>query len=230
MRPFSFEEAVEVLVSRGIDDHTVRLGSIPESALTLARDAIAEHCPRRPLRVLHVGNYLGISLAAISDIVVRHDPGSVVVSIDPNLKHHGVEDPQRHVLALLDHFGLQRNSVVVCGYSLQRAANETRVGTFADHPACEDTLRSFERLGVRFDLALIDGNHGQDYVRGELARLRGLLSDRAVLILEDVFDDRTALQSCSTQLMADDSWPLELVASDDHVAVLVSAISSPAAV
>ena len=219
-RPFSFDDAVALLVSRGVDEDTVRLASIAEPSLSFARAAIARHSPQRPLRALHVGNFVGVSLAALSDILVSRDPGSVVVSIDPNLHHHGVQDPQQHALALLDHFGLQHGNLVICGYSLHRTANKTNVGTFADRPACEGTLLSLERLGQRFDLAMIDGNHDADYVRGELELIIRLLGDGALLLLDDVFNPHTKIPELFEEIVNGGQWPLEEIDRDERVAVL----------
>ncbi|HYH59530.1 MAG TPA: class I SAM-dependent methyltransferase [Thermoleophilaceae bacterium] len=219
-RPFDFEGAVAFLVGRGVEEPTIRLGAIGAESMSFARATITRHCPGRPLRVLHVGNFVGMSLAALSDIAVSHDPGSVVVSIDPNLDHLGVTDPQQHVLALLDHFGLERNNLVICGYSLNRVANETSAGTFADKPACDGTLASLERLGQRFDVALVDGNHDRDYVRRELEVLIGLLDDEGLLILDDISNVHTKLPELFEEVLGDDRWPLELVDRDERLGVL----------
>ena len=217
---FSSEEAIALLVQRGVAEEAVRLGSIPETSMRRVRRTVQRSCPRRPLRALHVGNFVGVSLAALSDVVVSHDPGSVVVSIDPNLPHLGVEDPQGHVLTLLDHFGLQESNVVICGYSLHRSPNETRAGSFADQPAGEGTLLSLERLGQRFDLALIDGNHDADYVRSELDVLVRLLSDNGLLILDDVFNEHTDLPELFEGLVTGERWPLEELARDERLGIL----------
>lgn len=219
-RPFEYEDAVALLVSRGVDEQTVRTGSIPQGAMGFVADVVREHCPRRPLRALHVGNFVGISLAALSEIVVRHDPDSVVVSVDPNLRHLGVHDPQRHVLAVLDHFGLQRSNLVICGYSLHRSANDTRVGAFPDLPAGENALANLVRLGQRFDVALIDGNHGYDYVRGELELLTHLLDDGAVLVLDDIANRYARVLELFEEVAADGSWPFVEVDRDARLGIL----------
>lgn len=209
--PFSYEEAVAVLTSRGLDEDMVRLGSVSEASMKFAREVIARHAPARPLRGLHVGNYVGLSLAALTDIVVRHDPASVVVSIDPNASHLGIDDPQREVLTLLGHFGLQANNLVVCGYSLSRS--------LAD-PACEDGLINLERLGHRFDVALIDGNHDAEHLRSELDVLVRLLNVAGLLILDDVSHAYEGIRRLFKEVAREDAWPLEKVASDERLGVL----------
>jgi hypothetical protein len=219
-RPFSFEEAVALLISRGLNEEAIRLSSIPERHLQFAGAAIARNCPRRPLRALHVGNFVGVSLAALSGIVIQHDPGSLVVSVDPNLPHLGVHSPQDHVLALLAHFGMQRNNVMICGYSLHRTDNKTKLGTIAASPACEQTLENLERLGHQFDLALIDGNHSADYLSGELAVLVRLLPGGALLILDDVSRSYPHIQDLFREVAASPAWPFEKVAHDGNIGIL----------
>ena len=217
---FSFEEAVAVLVRRGVEEDLIRLSSIGEGSLRFVAETVTREAPRRPLRVLHVGNFVGVSLAGVSDIVARHDPQSVVVSIDPNLAHLDVENPQSHALALLDHFGLQRSNVVICGYSLERTANETKVGTFPDTPACEHTLESLERLDQRFDLALIDGNHQAPYLRRELDVLIRMLSEGGLLVLDDVTAHFPDVRELFEAIAADASWPLEKIGQDERLGIL----------
>ena len=196
------------------------MGSIPQASYAFVRKMVRKHCPQRPLRVLHVGNFVGVSLAGLSSVVVSHDPDSVVVSIDPNLSHLGVDDSQSHVLALLDHFGLQDSNLVICGYSLDRSTNETQAGTFADHPAGEHTLGSLAALGAQFDLALIDGNHDGDYVRRELDALMPLLPEGALLILDDVANEHTDLPQLYAELLSGGHLPLRAVGNDKRLGIL----------
>src|SRR5687767_15313714 len=58
IRRFLFEDAVRLLISRGLDEHVIRLGSIVESSLTFARAIVGENCPKQALRALHVGNFV----------------------------------------------------------------------------------------------------------------------------------------------------------------------------
>jgi hypothetical protein len=229
VRPFSYEQAVAVLMSRGLDERAIRMGSIQARSMRLAGDLIARNAPPRPLRALHVGNYVGLSLAALSDILVKHDPRSLVVSVDPNIPHLGVDDPQSHVLALLSHFGLQNNNVVICGYTLQKSLGNNGVvsadgydpvANFAGELACENTLANFEHLGQRFDLALVDGNHDADYLRRELEVLVRLIDDGGLLILDDVSHVYKAIRKLFKEVAADSAWPLEKIANDDRLGIL----------
>jgi len=132
------------------------------------------------VRALHVGNFVGVSLCHLSWLARERHPDSTVVSIDPNIAHREIEDPQAHVVALLHHFGLLANNLIIPGYTLEQTAGEATTGNIeADHLAglaCENVLAALEHLcGPRFDLVLLDGNHEQSYLAREFAALGGLL-------------------------------------------------------
>ena len=210
-RAFAYEEAVDLLVARGVDERVIRLGSMPRAQMEFAGDMVDRHAPSGPLRALHVGNFLGLSLAALSDVVVRHDPGSTVVSVDPNLSPLGVDHPQDHVVALLESFGLQRSNLVICGHSLERSSGG---------PAGENVLESLERLGQRFDLALVDGSHDPAYLRRELVVIARLLEDGGLLMLDDVSTAYPEVRVVFDELVDRPEWPVEKVGRDERLGVL----------
>jgi predicted O-methyltransferase YrrM len=208
-RPFSYAEAESVLTGRGVALEVIRTGSIGPAQLRFVAEVIAGQAPAdRPLRVVHIGNFLGVSLAGLSDAVAGHDPRSRIVSIDPNVAHMGVHDPQSHVLALLDHFGLQGSNVVIRGYSL------TRPLAHDGAQAGENALLSLENLGQRFDIAFVDGNHDAGYVRAELEVLARLVDDGGLLILDDVSQTYREIRTLFQEVDAGDAWPLDAVAHD----------------
>ncbi len=162
-RPFAYDEALGVLAARGVPEFHVRGGSMPEASLRFCADLVRRELGGlgRPVRGLHVGNFVGVSLACFTDALREVHPDSVMVSIDPNLTHRGVRDPQQHVLALLDHFGLAASSLVVPAFSLERNLGDDVAS--AEQPAGVEALASLARLGVGFDVAVIDGNHDAAY-------------------------------------------------------------------
>jgi len=210
-RPFDYEAAVALLAGRGLDEDVVRLGSITDRSMRFLAEQVAAHAPAGPVRSLHVGNFVGVSLAALADTLATHHPDSLVVSVDPNLTHLGVDHPQDHVLALLTEFGLQHRTVVISGYTLEGSANKA---------AGEDTLGNLANLGARFGLALIDGNHDADYLRRELDVLVRMLDEGALLVLDDVSYAYPAVMDLFDELAEDDAWPLAEVARDDRLGVL----------
>ena len=187
-RAFSREAAHAVLTGRGVDAFMLEEGSMPQASLDLVAQTLrAELDAARPLVGLHVGNFVGVSLAHFTDVLVAIHPGSVVVSVDPDLPHRAVTAPQGHVLALLEHFGLAGNSIVVPGFSLERNLGDDVDS--ARQPALANVLASLAVTGARFDAALLDGNHDADYLERELDGLQALLARKCVVALDDVNPD-----------------------------------------
>jgi Methyltransferase domain len=181
-----YEEIIRFLTSRGLDELQVRGGSIPATALNFIADKVSTRLPAdRPVRALHIGNFVGVSLCFISWLVQERHPQSVVVSIDPNVTHRGIRAPQDHVLALLHHFGLLENNVLIPGYTLEWTVGERgaeKVGV-----ACERVLANLGSVCAEpFDIVVIDGNHEEEYLSMELEALRELLSGRSIVVFDDI--------------------------------------------
>jgi len=152
---------------------------------------------------LHVGNFVGISLAALSAELRDHDPESIVISVDPGIPHRGVDAPDRVALRLLDRFGLTSNNIVITGFSREKSVRddglvcgphpaytapvEAVATALATDAACESVLPNLARLlEGRFDLVMLDGNHDADYLREELRDVARLLREGGLLVLDDV--------------------------------------------
>jgi hypothetical protein len=168
-----------------------------------------------------VGNFVGVSLAYLTDLLRRRHPGSTVVSVDPNTTHRGVRGPQDHALALLERFGLLEHSLIIPGYTLEQTFGEA--GAADEHDllaglACRGVLASLARLGTpAFDLVLLDGNHERDYLARELAALRPLLAPESLLVLDDIGDWPGVREVLAELLRADAA---ELLGQDGRVAVV----------
>lgn len=200
---YSYRESIEFLCARGLlRDHVVG-GSIPEASLDFCEKHLNALLPTdRPIVALHVGNFLGISLAYFVDYARSRHKNSVVISIDPNLTHRGIRNPQDHVIALLTHFGLQHNSMISVGYSGSKSVSNDgfafaddggrEYDPFAAHDAeqaCESSLTNLCTLSKGcFDFALMDGNHDASYLRRETEIVGSLLGPGGTLILDDVDD------------------------------------------
>lgn len=186
------KEAIRFLLGRGLDEEAVRAGSMAEDSLSYIGEVVRDRLPSdRGVLALHVGNFVGVSLCYFSWLVRERHPESLVVSVDPNITHRGIEDPQTHVLALLHHFGLLGNNLVIPGYTLEQTAGETFTDRFeTDYLVglgCENVLASLARHGEkRFDLVLLDGNHEEDYLAREFAAVEPLLADNGIVVFDDV--------------------------------------------
>jgi hypothetical protein len=202
------EAAIRFLVDeRGLDESEVRQGSMPESSHDYLAEKVLDRLPSdRPLRALHVGNFVGVSLFYISLLVRERHPESLVVSIDPNIPHRGIEDPQSHALALLHHFQLLSRNLIITGYTLEHSYDAT---TEADHLsgiACENVLLGLHDLtGASFDLVIIDGNHEESYLAREIAAVRPLLGDNGIVVFDDI-TDWSGVAEVFRQTAQDDSW------------------------
>jgi hypothetical protein len=181
------EEAIAFFAERGLNTEEVREGTMPDSALSFISTLVADRLPSgRPVRALHIGNFVGISLAYFSQLIVRRHPESLVVSVDPNVPHRGIHDPEAQVVALLHRFGLREANLVLTGYSLERKADAQSEGEYL--AAGENVLGQLAVLGGRFDLVLLDGNHEGTYLRREVEALEPLLEDNAIVVFDDVRD------------------------------------------
>jgi len=88
--PYSYSAAMEFHRARGLPQGYLVGGSMPESTLAYCSKILDGLIPDdRPLVGLHVGNFLGVSLSHFVNYVRQRNKNSVVVSVDPNLKHQG---------------------------------------------------------------------------------------------------------------------------------------------
>jgi hypothetical protein len=193
---FDFEAGVRFLASRGLDESQIRAGSIPETSLDfVARKIAAEGWGNRTLIGLHIGNFVGLSLAAFIKMLTVVNSGSLVVAVDPNVPHRGIVSPQDYVLALLTHFGLQSNALVVAGYSERKSVSNDGIvfdgydpaENFLQEAACENVIANLgSALGHCMDVAVVDGNHQASYLRHEVDELARVLRLGGLLVLDDV--------------------------------------------
>ncbi len=184
--PYSYAEAMQYIVQRGwSSERHARMGSVPEASLARAAQALDAHLTAERPRLLHVGNFVGISLSYLLDWA--RGRGGTVLSVDPNVPHRDVEHPQRAVCDLLAHFGLTEHHLLVCGYSLEKNLSNDSVvfdgydpaAAWASESAPEFVLATLAATGQRFDAAFIDGNHDPAYLRRELTAIGELLAPGA---------------------------------------------------
>lgn len=202
-KAYSHREMLEFLESRGLDRVQIAEGSMPETSLAFLRSILIQKFGNDQLiRGLHVGNFLGVSLAYLTAAAKSIHQDSLIVAVDPNLEHRGIAHPQDHVCALLDHLGLSANVLLCCGYSDEKNIGNDgrnylenyrfldveeircRIG---DEHAPHSVFQNLKKLGVApFDFALIDGNHESAYVEEELRRLHPLVKKGGLVFMDDV--------------------------------------------
>lgn len=194
--PYSRSAAISFLSGLGCDRRQVEAGSMPESSLSYSCQQLQQHLPDRPIVGLHVGNFVGVSLCHYTDFARRLDSSSVVLSIDPNLPHRGVRNPQEKVISCLNYFGLQRNAMLLTGFSMEKNASNDGVKITPDYDpsvefgtemSCEDQLPMLSRLMPNtFDFVVIDGNHEAHYLSKETALASRLLKSGGIIVMDDV--------------------------------------------
>jgi Methyltransferase domain len=232
--PYSYSAAVEFHCAKGLPRGHVVGGSMPESTLAFCSKTLDDLIPaanQRPLIGLHIGNFLGVSLSHFVNYVRQRNEKSVVVSIDPNLTHQGIEYTQKHVIAILNHFGLQKNAVICVGYSTNKTVSNDGIAFvdengleydpysgFQSEQSCEDTLSNLCTISQgKFDFAVVDGNHEGSHLRRETAMVRRLLRPEGILILDDVSDAWTEIKAEYDDLRSK-GW--RAVTADGRVGVL----------
>lgn len=224
--PYSYEDAVSHVVASGLTtERHVRMGSVPEASLATAVNVLEDHLPATDPRLLHVGNFVGVSLSYLLDWA-RHR-GGFVVSVDPDIPHRGVEHPQRAVCEVLAHFGLTDRHLLICGYSLDKCFSNDGVvfdgydpaSAWAAEAAPENVLPGLAHAGQRFDAAFIDGNHDAAYLRRELTVITRLLEPGGVLVLDDVDPNWDQIRGLFDEVGTGD-WPYERLLADGRVGIL----------
>jgi len=205
----SYEAYLIFLNSVGIDPSQSRDGSMPLDTLQFMQSYFDGLDASRPIIALHVGNFLGVSLAYLAYALTRLHPDSRVISIDPNLTHRGIARTMDTALALLNHFGLEDHVAILTGYSLEKnVSNQAEifagydpVANWENERACTYQLDTLNLVaGGRFDLCLMDGNHDPEYLARELERVQRLLRPGGLLVLDDVSDAWPEIQSAFTAI------------------------------
>jgi len=197
--PYSYDAALEYLISIGLGRQQILAGSMPLASLEYGATRIEAELQAaasiRPLLALHVGNYVGMSLAYFCNVARSLNAKSWVVSIDPNFPHRNVQAPMNYVLRLLSHFGMSGNNSILTGCSLEKnLSNDGAVfGEYdpAKNFGQEITLdHQLDALALsspaQFDFVVMDGNHAGNYLTREIQRVDVLLRHGGLLVLDDV--------------------------------------------
>lgn len=241
---FDYELAVDALIEDGVSELHVREGSMPRASLDFVAAQLREHLGEGPPLALHVGNFVGLSLAHLTATLRAHHPEALVVSVDPAVPHRGVQAPDRVALRLLDRFGLTANSLVISGFSRGKnwrddglvlpdegpataVAADVAQAAMAVDAACEYVLANLGRvLPARFDAVVLDGNHEAGYLREELAEAAALLREGGILVVDDVGDEFWTELGAVFDELADGGHGYVRVDDDGRVGILKRTLAS----
>jgi len=192
---FSYKNLIQSLTALGLDQEQIIAGSIPEGSLLDMVEVIRRENGNSSILGLHIGNYVGVSLVYIARLLVELNPDSHILSIDPNIPHRGISNPQEKTLYLIDKFGLSKNVSILTGFTLEKnLSNDARNYTVYDpvvhyrrEYSCENQLDLLIKIiRAPFSFAMIDGNHQKQYLLREISSIESLLSKEGLIILDDV--------------------------------------------
>jgi hypothetical protein len=220
---YDYEASIGLLVGQGLEERHVRGGSMPESSLEWVANRLHDAC-RQASVMVHVGNFLGVSLTYLTSALRRLDPAGLVISVDPAMPHRDIDRPDQYVHMLLRAYGLSANSIVISGYSGDaNIRNDGFIPTGGVEPAstdaaCEQVLRNLARLlPSRVDVVVLDGNHDAEYLRGELEQVATLLRPGGLLVLDDVSVHWQEIAAVFDRLMSGQAFERE--ESDGRVGI-----------
>ena len=222
---YSYTAAIEFVVEQGwTTEFHARDGSVPEPSMERIAAALDRYAPPSP-RLLHVGNFIGISLSYL--LAWARGGGGTVFSVDPDIPHRGVDHPQLAVNGLLANFGLTERHILICGFSLEKNFSNDSVvfdgydpaTAWAQEAAPENVLPRLVDSGLTFDAAFIDGNHDPRYLRRELAELTTLLAPGGLLVLDDVNEWWEGIRDVFDEVSGGE-WPFERVDADGRIGIL----------
>ena len=221
-----YEAIVQFLVSLDVPEHHVREGGVPLQSLQFIHNSTMQALPTsRRLIGLHIGNFVGVSLAYITSALVKRSSEAICISIDPNLAHRGIASPQTLALSLLTRCNLQNNSIVAAGCSgLKRISNDATIFSgydpvkeFLNESACEHVVRNLGSiLPGMVDLVFIDGNHEANYLKEELRNILPLLRPGAFVVLDNVDEAWEEIRQVCTHI---DNYGLVPITHDDRVRI-----------
>lgn len=197
----SREDLIALLGSYGLDVDQIGSGSIAEQDLEAIFKFIQDNCSL-PLVGIHVGNFVGVSLAYLASRLKKVDRRNVIISIDPNLTHRGISNTETWVTKLLRTLNLDDMVIRITGYSLNKSISNdgNKYNTdydpfqhFWKEDAPEWQLKNLLKiLKDRVNFVMLDGNHDPDYLREEIMISYELLSENGIIFLDDINDEHWA--------------------------------------
>lgn len=111
---------------------------------------------------LQIGGFVGVSHCFLASM-----PQCFMYTIDPNLSHRGIEQPLCVAEQMISHFKLLDKSMLIYGYA-------------------KEQMLLFNKLNVKFDFIILDGNHDYESVLEEVKLADPILKSKGFLILDDI--------------------------------------------
>lgn len=186
-------ECVMLLGEWGLDTTQIDEGSIPERDLNEICNTIQGL--QQPVCGIHVGNFVGVSLAYVATRLKKMNKRSTIISIDPDLPHRGIFNTEQKVTKLLRVLDIQDVVIRITGYTMEKSRSNdgfTFAGYdptqhFLEEDAPEYQLRNLLKiLEGKVDFVMIDGNHDPNYLEAEVRVCHQLLPAGGVVFLDDI--------------------------------------------
>lgn len=192
-----YENSIKFLVEKGLKESHVLEGSIPLSSLQEIDNVLKKELFGKSYPVgLHIGNFLGVSLACLTYSIKNiSNDNCLVISIDPNISHRNIDNPSKYCNEILFRNKLTKISLVLNGYSGEKSISNDGVTfenydpttNFNEEFAPENVIKNLTSLiPKRIDVVLIDGNHDADYLRNEVNDILPLLKNGSIIIFDDI--------------------------------------------
>lgn len=222
------EEIIALLCSWGLDVKQVNAGSIVEEDLKATYNFIKDNLSL-PVIGVHVGNFVGVSLAYIATRLKKLDERNVIISIDPNLPHRGISNTEGIVTKLLRVLGVADMVIRLNGYSLSKSiSNDGReYGTdydpfqhFLEEDAPEWQLKNLAKiLKGKVDFVMLDGNHDANYLKEEVEVCYEFLREGGIIFLDDITDVWIGLKNAFQQLSKEQVFQSEFIGTRTGVLI-----------
>ncbi|GAT31748.1 methyltransferase domain-containing protein [Terrimicrobium sacchariphilum] len=196
IRGDDWHATTQFLADLGLPKDQIIEGSISETSLKFISTVLRQTLNNNlPLLGLHIGNFVGVSLAHITASAVQIHPDSLVIAIDPNLTHRGIKNPQNYVLQLLQACDLSNKVLPLAAYSGEKSisndgfvfGNYDPTTHFQLEAASSNAIQNLTKLFTsKCDFVLMDGNHQADYLVKEIHNVKPLLKPGGLVILDDI--------------------------------------------
>ncbi|MCB0733420.1 MAG: class I SAM-dependent methyltransferase [Bacteroidetes bacterium] len=226
--PYGFDSSLQYLSSLGLDQNQILLGSIPEQHLNFIIQYLTSYFGSITLRGIHIGNFLGVSLCHLGHWMKNQSHQSVLIAIDPNLNHRGIDRCNEIAMDLVQHFGLSDHIINVVGYSMWKSISNDGIDYigsydperyFHEESSPEHQLKNLSKVlsgGINF--IILDGNHNHDYLMEELRQADLLLKPNGLIILDDVHESWPAIKSIFDHMSIEGKY--EKVGYDGRIGII----------
>ena len=152
-----------------------------------------------PVKGVHIGNFVGISLCYFASRLKEVCSDSLIIAIDPNIPHRGIQRPDDITAKVLRKFRVENMVLRLTGYSIKKCLSNDSINYtgdydpythFQDEVSSQYQLLNLLKIGRSWlDFAIIDGNHEGEYLSKEIMVSYALLRNGGHLYIDDLDED-----------------------------------------